>query len=149
MKDLYNNIILLKNIDPIVGGDSSVPSAVEIDLGAPGCGSAVIGIYVGLEGSTLSGSNYWKWAMTHADDDGTGSADSYSNVAAADVQGVTPSSGVILTVDDPSEDNVIHKFGYIGGKRFLKITPTETGTAPDLPFCVFVIKGNLLDAPPI
>jgi hypothetical protein len=147
MKDLYNNIDLKAVIDPIVGANASAPAEVVVDLA--GCNAAVFGIYIGLEGSTLDGSNYWTWTMTHADDDGTGVAGSYTSVAAADVQGVTPASGVILTVDSPAEDNTLYKIGYIGGKRFVKITPAEVGTGPNLPQAVFVIKGALLDTPPL
>ncbi len=147
MKDLYNNIDLKAVIDPITGSNGSAPAAVEVDL--LGCNAAVFGIYIGLTGSTLDSSNYWTWKMEHADDDGTGVAGSYTNVAAADVQGVTPSNGIVITVDDDAEDNVLHKIGYIGGKRFVKITPAETGTGPNLPQAVFVVKGALLDAPPI
>jgi len=139
MKDLYNNIDLEAVIDPITGSNGSAPTAVEVDL--KGCNAAVFGIYVGLTGSTLSSSNYWTWKMEHADDDGTGVAGSYNNVSVADVQGVTPSSGIVLTIDDDAEDNTLYKIGYVGGKRFVKITPAETGTGPNLPQAGFVIKG--------
>ena len=147
MKDLYNNIDVAQSIAPVVGQNGSAPTAVEVDLA--GCNAAVFLISTGVEGSSLSGSNYWTWTMEHADDDGTGVAGSYANVAAADVQGVTPSSGVVLTIDADAETPQITKSGYVGGKRFVKITTAETGTAPDLPQEVIVVKGALLDAPPI
>ena len=147
MKDLYNNIDVAQSIAPVVGQNGSAPTAVEVDLA--GCNAAVFLISTGVEGSSLSGSNYWTWTMEHADDDGTGVAGSYANVAAADVQGVTPSSGVVLTIDADAETPQITKIGYVGGKRFVKITTAETGTAPDLPQEVIVVKGALLDAPPI
>ena len=147
MKDLYNNIDVAQSIAPVVGQSGSAPTAVEVDLA--GCNAAVFLISTGVEGSSLSGSNYWTWTMEHADDDGTGVAGSYANVAAADVQGVTPSSGVVLTIDADAETPQITKIGYVGGKRFVKITTAETGTAPDLPQEVIVVKGALLDAPPI
>jgi hypothetical protein len=145
MKDLYSNVAVSKVIDPVVGANSSAPAAVEVDLA--GYNSAVFCVYVGTNGSSLSGSNYWTWKMEHADDNGSGAAGDYANVSASDVQGVTPASGIVLTVDADAEDNTLYKIGYIGGKRFVKITTAETGSAPDLPQCVFVIKGHPLDAP--
>ncbi len=147
MKDLYNKIKAEQIIAPIVGTNGGAPAAVEVDLA--GCNSAVFLISTGIEGSSLSSSNYWTWKLEHADDDGTGVAGSYTNVAESDVQGVTPSSGIVLTIDDDAETPQITKIGYVGGKRFVKITPAETGTAPDLPQEVIIIKGALLDAPPI
>ena len=147
MKDLYNNIDVAQSIAPVVGQNGSAPTAVEVDLA--GCNAAVFLISTGVEGSSLSGANYWTWKMEHADDNGTGVAGDYANVAAADVQGVTPSSGVVLTIDADAETPQITKISYVGGKRFVKITPAETGTGPDLPQAVITIKGALLDAPPI
>lgn len=147
-KDLFNNIETktAAAIVPIVGANGSSPSALEVDLA--GFNSALILILVGLAGSTLSGSNYWTWKLEHADDSATpGVAGSYSYVAAADVQGVTPSSGIVVTVDDDAEDSAVYKIGYVGGKRWIKITPAETGTGPNLPQAVVVLKGHPLDAP--
>jgi hypothetical protein len=109
--------------------------------------SAVVLISVGVEGSTLDGSNYWTFKMEHADETSAGVADSYADVAAADVQGVTPSSGIVATFDADAECPALVKIGYIGGKRFIKITPAETGTGPNLPQEVIVIKGHPLDLP--
>lgn len=145
MKDLYNNLALVHAVVPVVGANGSAPAAVEVDLA--GFNSAIIAWLVGAEGSTLSGSNYWNLKLEHADDDGTGVAGSYASVAAADIQGATPVSGIIATVDDPAEDNTLYKFGYVGGKRFIKLTIAETGTGPNLPQALLVIKGHPLDTP--
>ena len=142
MKDLYSKIKVQQTIAPVVGKNTAAPTAVEVDLA--GCNSAVFLICTGKEGASLSGSNYWTWKMEHAD-----VAGSYANVAAADVQGVTPASGIVLTIDADAETPQITKIGYVGGKRFVKITPAETGTGPDLPQAVITVKGALLDAPPI
>lgn len=146
MKDLYNSITLVQSIAPVVGANSSAPAAVEIDLA--GFNSCVLAWLVGAEGSTLSDSNYWTMTLEHADDSATpGTAGTYAAVAAADVQGATPATGVVFTVDDPAKDNAVYKIGYIGGKRHLKVTIAETGTGPNLPQALLVIKGNPLDAP--
>ena len=146
MKDLYNNVDAVAVLDPISCTDAD-SHAVETDLA--GCNSVLIGFHVGLTGSTLSESNYWTLKLEHADDDGAGSADSYSDVAAADVLGLTPASGICITIDADAEDNTLYSFGYVGGKRFIKVTIAETGTGPTIPLSAFIIKGDLLDSPAI
>jgi hypothetical protein len=145
MKDLYSNIEIESALDPIVSGNGTAAGAKVFDLA--GFNSAVFLWWVGVEGSTLSSSNYWTLKMEHADDNGSGAAGTYAVVAAGDVQGVTPAEGIVVTIDDPAEDNAIYKIGYVGGKRFVRLTIAETGTGPDLPQCLGVIKGHPLDAP--
>jgi hypothetical protein len=146
MKDLYSNVKAVAVLDPIscTNGDSH---AVVVDLA--GFNSALIGWHVGLTGSTLGSSNYWTMKLEHADDDGTGVAGAYANVAAADVLGITPASGIIFTVNADTLDNALYACGYVGGKRFIRITIAETGTGPTIPLSAFVIKGHPQDAPPI
>lgn len=91
---------------------------------------------------TLSGTNKVTCLLQHADDDGTGSPGSYANVAAADVVGVTPSSGVVYTVDAAADADQVVQFGYVGTKRFVKLTLTPAGTiANGLPVSVQFLKG--------
>jgi len=145
MKDLHSNIKPVSCLDPI--SISATQAAVEVDLA--GFNSAEIIWLTGLEEGTLSGSLGWTLTVTHADDDGTGVAGSYSNVAAADVLGVTPASGVCVTLDDPAEDNTLYRFGYVGGKRFIKLLVSEVGTTTGMPQALLVIKGDPLDAPTV
>ena len=148
MKDLYNNLEVVSIIDPVTVTDGSVPAAVGgIDLA--GFNSALIVYSVGTEVGELSDSLYHTLKLEHADDDGTGSAGDYSAVAAADVLGVTPAQGIIFTIDDPEKDNAVYKCGYVGGKRFLKITAAEEGATAGCPISVVLIKGHGLDVPAI
>lgn len=146
MKDLYSNISLVQSIVPVLVLDATVPAAVETDL--KDANSAVIEISCGAKGAGDTGTIVF--TLTHADDDGTGVAGAYANVAAADVQGVTPSSGVILTLAGGAVAAAVYKFGYIGGKRFIKLAVTEAdANATGTLVSATVIKGALLDAPPI
>lgn len=140
MKDLHSNIDIVAAIVPVLVLDATVPDAVEVDLQA--FDSAEIEVSVGVK-SVDTGTITVK--LEHADDDGTGSAGSYANVAAADVLGVTPSSGIIHTVDcdaDASTSDVF-RYGYIGDKRFIKVTIAEVGSnANGVILGVNVVKGN-------
>lgn len=145
MKDNYNNLEITQAIFPVLILDATVPSAAEVDL--QGFNSATVEISVGLKSADTGTITF---TLTHADDDGTGSAGSYSNVAAADVLGVTPSSGVVFTIDLDDDDttSLVQKIGYVGGKRFIKITVAEVGSnATGVIAGVNVVKGHALDAP--
>ena len=148
MKDLYNNLEVVSIIDPVSVTNDGAPAAVE-DIDLAGFNSALIVYSVGTEAGTLSASLYHTLKLEHADDDGTGSAGDYAAVAAADVLGVTPALGIIFTIDDPAKDNAVYKCGYVGGKRFLRITAAETGATSGCPISVVLIKGHGLDVPAI
>jgi hypothetical protein len=141
MKDLYNHIEFVQAIKPVLVLDDTVPAAAIVDLA--GFNSAVIELSVGLK-SADAGTITLK--AEHSD------ATSFANVAAADIQGVTPAEGVIYTIDADSDDSTsrIVKFGYVGGKRYLKLTIAEVGAnANGVILGVTVVKGHGLDVPAI
>ena len=141
MKDLYNHIEFVQAIKPVLVKDNTVPTAATVDLA--GFNSAVIELSVGLK-SADAGTITLK--AEHSD------TTSFANVAAADMQGVTPAEGVIYTIDADSDDYTsrIVKFGYVGGKRYLKLTIAEVGTNTNgVILGVTVVKGHGLDVPAI
>jgi len=140
MKDLHNNIDIVSVLDPVVV--SATATHTDIDL--KGFNSAELFIWLGLDaGSGLDDSNYLTFTLYDSND-----GDSYAVVETADMLGVTVSSGVILTVDSTDEDNTLYHYGYVGGKRYLQLVVTETGTV-SCPMAIGVVKGHPLDAPPI
>jgi PHD/YefM family antitoxin component YafN of YafNO toxin-antitoxin module len=142
MKDLYNHIEFVQAIKPVLVLDNTVPAAAIVDLA--GFNSAVIELSVGLK-SADAGTITLK--AEHSD------TSSFANVAAADMQGVTPAEGVIYTIDTDSDDSTsrIVKFGYVGGKRYLKLTIAEGlgANANGVILGVTVVKGHGLDVPAI
>jgi hypothetical protein len=141
MKDLYNHIEFVQAIKPVLVFDNTVPAAATVDLA--GFNSAVIELSVGLK-SADAGTITLK--AEHSD------ATSFADVAAADMQGATPAEGVIYTIDADSDDSTsrIVKFGYVGGKRYLKLTIAEVGAnANGVILGVTVVKGHGLDVPAI
>jgi len=91
----------------------------------------------GLDAGTgLSASH--KFVFTLYDSaDGT----TYALVETADVLDLTVTSGVVLTIDATDEDNNIYKIGYVGGKRYLQLVCTVTGTVT-MPLSIECIKGH-------
>jgi hypothetical protein len=147
MKDLHSNIDIVAAFVPVLVLDATVPTAAEIDL--QGFNSAEIEVSIGVKSADTGTVTF---TVTHADDDGAGAAGDYAAVAAADMLGVTPTAGLILTVDldgdAADETSIIKRFGYVGGKRFIKITVAEVGSnATGVIMGCNVIKGNPLDAP--
>ena len=143
MRDLDSHLVVVEGINPIV---------MTVAVGAKDTGSqdlqgyegAVIAIHVGAKhaSDTLSATNKITCLLEHADDDGTGAAGTYAAVAAADVRGVTPASGVVYTIDDAAKCALATQLGYVGGKRFVKLTLTPAGTiANGVPVSVEVVKG--------
>lgn len=138
MKDLHNNIDIVSVLDPVVV--NATTTHTDIDLA--GFNSAELFIWLGTD-ANLGASNYLTFTL-YDSNDGT----NYAVVETADMLGVTVSSGVILTVDSTDEDNTLYHFGYVGGKRYLQLVVTETGTV-SCPMAIGVVKGHPLDAPPL
>jgi hypothetical protein len=140
MKDLHNNIDIVSVLDPVVVD----ATATHTDIDLAGFNSAELFIWLGTDaGSGLSDTNKLTFTL-YDSNDGT----NYAVVETADMLGVTVSSGVILTVDSTDEDNTLYHFGYVGGKRYLQLVVTETGTV-SCPMAIGVVKGHPLDAPPL
>lgn len=138
MKDLYNNIEAVSVLHPIAISET----AVHADIDLAGFNSCVILIDTGADAGTgLSASHKLVFTMDHSDDGTT-----YTAVTTADMLDLTVSSGVVLTIDSTDEDNTLYKLGYIGGKRYLQLTYTETGVV-SMPMSIIVVKGHPLNAP--
>lgn len=136
MKDLYNNIEVVSVLDPI----SVTANATYSDIDLAGFNSACLLISVGLD-ANFDDSNKWVFTLKHGDDGTT-----YANVETDDMLDLTVASGVVLTIDAATKDNTLYKIGYVGGKRYLELTCTETGTI-EAPLSIVLIKGHPENAP--
>ena len=138
MKDLYNNIAVASVLDPI----AVEATAAHTDIDLAGFNSCVLLVHLGLDaGSGLAAGHKLVFTMDHSDDGTT-----YAAVTTADMLDLTVTAGVVITVDAVGEDNTLYKLGYVGGKRYLQLTYTETGTV-SCPMSIIVVKGHPLDAP--
>lgn len=146
MKDMTNPIKITQVLDP----DTVDATGNSGDIDLAGANAATLLISLGEDGgSGLSSSHKLAFKLEHADDDGTGSAGSYSECDDDDVLGFTDlSSGVFFTLADTDDDDEVYKIGYVGGKRFVKLTWTETGTV-SIPMAVLLVQGELQDVPPV
>lgn len=120
MKDEYNDKSVAKVLGPVVLSSDSTPSAIDLQ----GFRGALVQIGVGIGGITFDSSNKIEFVLTHSDDDST-----YSNVEDADMLGVTGiSSGIIKSLVAAHAAAANYLYGYIGGKRYLKLKADFTGT---------------------
>lgn len=138
MRDAKNDAKTVNAIAPQTITSSAVNSG-DVDLfGYNGAKISVVpGSIDGLNsGSPTPGTVAVK--LEHADDDGTGSPGSYANVAATDVTGPSSvSAGLVATL---SETNVLAEVGYVGDKRFIRVTLTPASLGSGGPIAAVVEK---------
>ena len=140
MKDLYNDLKALDRITNQVITDTAKNTG-DVDL--QGYESAVIAVNLGVNGDTLDATNYVKVTVQHGDTTTT-----YTTVTAPDVLGATPASGVVVTDDGAADDDATYLVGYIGGKRYVKVTVTPIGTLTNgTPVSVDVFASHERHAP--
>lgn len=138
MKDLVSKIGLVQVFGPIsIAADQT---AVVTDL--QGYHSAVVQIAVGVGGITFDADNKIEFKLEHSDDNVT-----YADVTAADLAGddvpATVTTGFIRSLVAAHAAATVKKFGYIGGKRYLRHDIEFTGThGTATPISVTLIKGD-------
>lgn len=108
-------------IEPAVLTADNTPVAVDLR----GFGAAALILAIGVGGITFSGSNKIEFLLTHSDDNST-----YTAVTADDLVDVETvgTGGMILALTAAHAAATVHKFGYIGGKRYLKLLADFSGT---------------------
>jgi hypothetical protein len=135
MRDLYSNLGVAVLLASATYAADSTPASVDLD----GFDSALLAIEVGAGGITFTTSNKVEFVLTHSDDDTT-----YTNVADADVIGVTGiTGGIVKSLVAAHAAADVSLVGYIGGKRYLKLLADFSGThGTGTPLSALVIKGQ-------
>ena len=143
--DLYHNVLPTRALQ-IQTITSSALNTGDVDLAGYYAAQVVVDFGdIDEMGASPVGAAKIDIKLEHADDDGTGAAGAYANVALADVIGPTSvSSGVVAS---PTTDAAVARFGYVGGKRFIKVTLTPTGLTNGGPVGVWVEKSRPRHAP--
>lgn len=123
------------SIEPQTLGSSTTVNGSGVDL--KGFHAATVLIDVG---AYTDGSHAFE--VQEANDDGTGSPDTWAAVADADLEGSEP------TVDASGEGDEQYRLGYTGGKRHLRVSVTSSSVTTGLADVVaYVIRGIPADAP--
>jgi hypothetical protein len=140
MKDMHSDIGVAVAIGAATLTADNTPPAIDLQ----GFDAAEIVLAVGVGGITFSGTNKIEFVLTHSDDNST-----YSNVTDADMLGVSSiSDGIIKALVAAHAAAGVYRFGYVGGKRYLKLLADFSGThGTGTPIAATVVKGRPNDAP--
>lgn len=140
MRDIHSDITAVTAIGAVVLAADNTPAAIDLR----GYNAAEILLAIGIGGITFSGSNKVEFVLTHSDDDST-----YTAVTTADMLGVTVASGgIIKSLIAAHAAAATYRFGYKGGKRYLKLLADFSGThGTGTPIAAVVLKGNGFNQP--
>lgn len=140
MKDMHSNVAVATLIGAATLAADNTPAAVDL----LGFNSAEIVLAIGAGGITFSGTNKIEFKLTHSDDDST-----YSAVTTDDMLGVTVADGgIIKSLVAAHAAAASYRYGYKGGKRYLKLLADFSGThGTGTPVAATVVKGSPSVAP--
>ena len=149
MRDLHNNIAHVTAVVPQTLTQGASPEGLQSgNIDIQGFNSAEVVAFLGdidEMGSSPVGDAKVQMLLEHADDDGTGSPGTYANVAVADVLGpAAVTAGIVAT---STTDQVFLEVGYMGDKRFLRVSLIPTGLTNGGPVAAWVAKGSPRHAP--
>lgn len=135
MKDLHSALSAAVLIGAASLSADNTPAAVDLR----GYEAAEILLSIGIGGITFSGTNKVEFKLTHSDDDST-----YTDVTDADMLGVTGiTSGIIKALTSAHAAAGVYRFGYKGGKRYLKLLADFSGThGSPTPIAATVVKSR-------
>jgi hypothetical protein len=135
MQDIHTCLFVDTLIVNATYSADTTPVAVDLQT----YDAAEILLAIGAGGITFSGTNKIEFVLTHSDDNST-----YTNVADADLLGVTgTSNGIIKALTAALSSGGVFRFGYKGGKRYLKLLADFSGThGTGTPIGAYVLKGE-------
>jgi len=140
MKGIHSDISIVPAIGAAVLGADNTPAAIDLQ----GYNAAEIMLAIGIGGITFTATNKIEFVVTHSDDNAT-----YVPVEDKDILGVSGiADGIIKALKTAHADADCSRFGYVGGKRYLKVLAKFSGThGTGTPIAVMVIKGYGHDNP--
>lgn len=129
MRDLYSNLTFRRAISPVSVADNTAQVSQIIDR--QGFDSLVFAIATGSIADADA-----TFAVLVEDDDASGFGTAAA-VADSELNGTEALAG--FQFDD---DNETRKIGYIGNKRYVRLTITPSGNASAAVLCAVAVLGN-------
>lgn len=134
MRDIANSLHVLPAIAPVVATDNTALVSAIIDL--QGYGGAMFAIATG----TLADADA-TFTVLLEEGDAANLSDAAA-VADADLIGTEALAGFTF-----ASDGVTRKLGYIGAKRYLRLTITPANNTGNAPLCAMAVLGRPALAP--
>ena len=141
MKDVHSHMTVDVAIGAAVLDADNTPGAIDL----LGYNAAEILLNIGAGGITFSGTNKIEFKLTHSDDD-----DTYTAVDVDDMLGLDSvgDGGIIKSLTAAHAAAAAYRFGYKGGKRYLKLLADFSGThGVGTPIAANVLKMKGADTP--
>lgn len=133
-KDLHNNLKFVRAISPVSVADNTALASEIIDLaGYESCEFAIVTGALGDAGAEFTAT------MTHGD---ASNLSDGAAVAATDLLGTLAGASFIQ-----SDDNETFKVGYVGNKRYVRLTITPTNNATAALIAAVAVLGHARNAP--
>jgi len=140
MRDLASGLAAGYTLTPATRNADATGTGIDLR----GFGSAALLLLIGIGGITFDGSNKIELVLEHSDDDSV-----YAPVTAADVRGVAVTgSGIVKALTVAHAAASITELGYLGGRRYLRLSADFTGThGTGTPMAAVVLRGHPGSAP--
>ncbi|MFG1298122.1 hypothetical protein [Xanthobacter variabilis] len=132
MRDLASNIAVRPVIALVVADDTPAVGAVIDRLGFEGLA------YVITAGTLADADATFAVQLEESDASGSG----FTAVADADLIGTEAAAGFTF-----ADDGAVRKLGYIGHKRYTRLTITPTGNSGSAPVCAVAVLGHAARRP--
>lgn len=141
MRDIHSALLAATAIGAATLAADNTPAAIDLQ----GYNAAEILLAIGAGGITFSGTNKIEFKLTHSDDDST-----YTDVTVDDMIGLSSvgSGGIIKSLVAAHAAAATYRYGYKGGKRYLKLLADFSGThGTGTPIAAIVLKGHGYNQP--
>lgn len=120
-RDMHSDLKVVKAFAAEALAADNTPAALDL----AGFDAAEIILAIGAGGITFDATNKVEFKLTHSDDDST-----YTAVAVADMLGLASvgTGGIIKSLVAAHATAAVYRYGYVGGKRYLKLLADFSGT---------------------
>lgn len=140
MKDIHSGFKAVVAVAAAALNADPAPPAID----RRGFDSVEFLLAIGVGGITFDGTNKIEFKLTHSDDNVT-----FDAVAQSDVLGVTVgASGIVKALTAAHAAAGAYRFGYKGGRRYLRLLPDFSGThGSATPIAAMALLGHGHDNP--